>query len=492
MGKVTKIFTVFILILTAFFTYGMIGQAEQLYYDGAWHDYNAKPILLKIDGQSISTPMPPIVLDGTSLVPVREVFEKLGAKVDWFDAQQIVKISGNNINISLKIDNNNVLVNGENKLLAVPAKIINDKTMIPIRFVSEQLGFKVNWSEADRIIDISQNLVDASATNADANITDISFADSNQVSKTTSGANGTKIVQVDIKGDKPLGQYTTMTLTGPDRLVVDIENSVLAVTNKTISVGQYGIDKIRSAQYTSNPNKTRIVLDIQKPMSYEIVKSDDKNHLLIKLSIGAAYINTVATKPSGKDKYVVVIDPGHGGSDPGAIYYDVAEKELNLDIALKLKKLLLNDNIDVKMTREDDTFVDLYPRTDFANAVGADLFLSIHNNAMDDQSFDGTMTLYYPNDNEGGFTNNRFAEIIQNEVTSQAGTTDRGIRERPHLAVLRTSYNYKIPAVLVEVALMTNKKDSDNLKSDAFQEKVAKALCDGIIKALDEKRSLSI
>ena len=487
MGKVAKIFIVLILTLAAFFTYGIVGQAEkttQLYYDGAWHDYNAQSISLKISGKIISTLMPPIIFGETSLVPAREVFETLGAKVEWFDAQRIVKVTGNDINISLKIDSKIALVNGANKPLEVPAKIVNEKTMIPIRFVSEQLGFKVNWSDAERIIDISRN-------QADANITDIIFVDSNQSSGTTNVSTGTKTVQVDIKGDRPLDKYTTMTLTGPERLVIDIQNSVLAVNNKNVSVAKYGIDQIRSAQYTTEPNNTRIVLDMQKPISYEILKSNDNNHLLINLLVSTTYINTVATQPTPKDKYVVVIDPGHGGYDPGAVYSGITEKELNLNIGLKLKNLLLNDNIDVEMTREDDTFVDLYPRTDFANKVGADLFLSIHNNALEDKSFDGTMTLYYPND-DVNFTNKRFAEIIQKEITSQAGTTDRGLRERPHLAVLRTSYNYKIPAVLVEAAFMTNKKDCDNLKSDEFQEKVAKALRDGIIKALDEKRSSSI
>lgn len=517
MGKVTKVFTAIILILTVFFAYEMIGHAEQLYYNGGWHDYNAKPIYLKINGQSVSTSMPPIVFGESTLVPAREVFEVLGAKVDWYDAQKIIKITGNNINISLKIDSNAALVNGVSKQLDVPAMLINDKTMIPIRFVSEQLGYKVDWSDTDRVITITtgqntsnnqintnntQNQTDSSIlqnqansnsvqSQTDVNITNISFIDSNQNSGTSQVSTGTKTVQIDIKGDMPLDKYTTMNLTGPDRFVIDIDNSLLAVSTKTVSVDKYGIDQIRSGQYTTNPNVTRIVVDMQKPLNYEIAKSDDKKDLLINLLVNTAYTNAVLTQPSKKDKYVVVIDPGHGGSDPGAIYNDMTEKELNLDIALKLKKLLLKDNIDVRLTREDDSYVDLYARTDFANSAGADLFLSIHNNAMDDQSYDGTMTLFNPNDDDGGFTNRKFAQIIQDEVTSQAGTTDRGIRERPHLAVLRTSEVYKIPAVLVEVAFMTNQKDADNLKTDTFQEKVAKALRNGIIKALDEKRSTS-
>ncbi|MDP4181910.1 MAG: N-acetylmuramoyl-L-alanine amidase [Bacillota bacterium] len=182
-------------------------------------------------------------------------------------------------------------------------------------------------------------------------------------------------------------------------------------------------------------------------------------------------------------KYKVVIDPGHGGSETGAIVSGIYEKNLNLQIAKKLNTLLKAAGVKTYMTRTDDRYVSLYARSGFANSVDADLFISVHNNAQTQKSVSGTMSLYYPNgtNTNSGFNGYKFASIVQNNLNNALGTMNLGIISRPHLAVLRTS---KMPAVLAEVGYMTNKNELNKLLTDSFKTKAAKALSDSVLQAL--------
>ncbi len=188
--------------------------------------------------------------------------------------------------------------------------------------------------------------------------------------------------------------------------------------------------------------------------------------------------------PAAKSDKLVVIDPGHGGQMPGAIYKGLYEKELNLDIAIRLNRLLEKKKVKTYMLREDDSDIANYERAYIANKLNASLYLSIHNNAMDDSTFGGTMTLYYPQKaGAKGFTGKTFAGIIQSKLLKSLGTTDRKIQERPNLVVLKAT---AMPSALAEVAFMTNSRDRNNLTSDAFRQKAAQALCDSIIEALSK------
>lgn len=183
-------------------------------------------------------------------------------------------------------------------------------------------------------------------------------------------------------------------------------------------------------------------------------------------------------------KRVVVIDPGHGGSETGAIADGVDEKVFNLDIAKRLNTLLREQGIVTFMTREDDSYVDLYDRTTLSNGIDADLFVSIHNNAWYSQT-QGSMTLYYPDDARarGNLTPKTLAQIVQNEMIKKLGTKDLGIVERPGLAVLRTS---NIPAIIAEVAFMTNSDDMSRLKTATFRQDAAEALKNAVLAALNK------
>lgn len=178
----------------------------------------------------------------------------------------------------------------------------------------------------------------------------------------------------------------------------------------------------------------------------------------------------------------VVIDPGHGGSDPGAVYFGVRESHINLQISEKVNKLLKQKGIKTYMTRIEDKDVSLYDRSGLVDIVNADLLVSIHNNAGSN-STTGTMTLYHPqiSNMKDGVSSYIFANDIQNQLVKDLGTKNLGLYERPNLAVLRTS---NVPAVLIEVGYMSNYSEFIKLTSDNYQDKVAISIVDGILKVL--------
>lgn len=128
----------------------------KLTYDNKVHSYNAEEIFITIDGEKLSDlSMPPIILNGYTLVPAREVFEKMGAVVEWkSDIEQAVIKSGDNI-IIIPINSKTAYVNGKASEMDTEAKIINDKTMMPLRFVSAAMRYEVNWDNETRTVNIS-------------------------------------------------------------------------------------------------------------------------------------------------------------------------------------------------------------------------------------------------------------------------------------------------------------------------------------------------
>jgi len=199
--------------------------------------------------------------------------------------------------------------------------------------------------------------------------------------------------------------------------------------------------------------------------------------------------DTDGTSHAGEIKpkeVIVVIDPGHGGEDWGAYSGTLYEKDINLDISLKLGKLLEDLGVKVVYTRETDVFVDLDPRVELANRLDATLFISVHSNSLPDNSeYKGTETLYCPSSNPrySKMDGKKLATIVHKELINALGTVDNGIIERPNLVVLRKTV---MPAVIAEIAYISNPSDRAKLADDAFRQKAAQALANAVMKALDE------
>lgn len=186
---------------------------------------------------------------------------------------------------------------------------------------------------------------------------------------------------------------------------------------------------------------------------------------------------SVLTAPYGR--IVVVIDPGHGGEDPGAIGIGgLREKDIILPISQQVAALLEQQGIQVVMTRSDDRFISLEGRVQIARLSRASVFVSIHANSISLRRPDvnGIETYY--------FSSQRLAETIHNSILQSVSTRNRGVRQA-RFYVLR---NNSIPSALVEVGFVTGAEDARKLASPAYQRQMAEAIARGIILYIQQYR----
>jgi len=575
-----------------------------LSYDGKVVEYNGQILSLKVNGDTVQSNVSPIILDDRTLVPARAIFEKLGASVDWSAEQQKVFVSLNNFKVELKLNDTNALVNGNSVTMDVPAKLINDSTMIPARFVAEQLNMKVGWIQNENLVSIDNSklsnivvepskdgnivninldffqnykvftlqnpariVIDFPNINApvaqqkiDVNsgtLQDVRFAkfqDSTgysaarvvmDIDPTTTykvDKNGTKLV-VSLTGPAvsttprpspstaPVTTPTPTPTTTPTIITVPTPTSITGIKFNNVTYSVYGdrvYFKLNNGDLAYLPSQdqkkyfdfyendgNRYVIRYKKELAdlgegvmnindsffstVEFIKDDGQGYSRIIFNCKAQltfqtfqrvnydnnynYIDTVIDVfvPYKLADKLVVIDPGHGGFETGAYSSGLAEKNLNLDIALKVNNLLKAKGVKTYIIRSEDTYVDLYERAILANKMNASLFVSIHNNSFNGSAY-GTESLYYTAA-QSGFTSKKFAEILQNKMVSYLGTNDRGVIIRPNLVVLNRT---QMLATLVEVGFIDNADEKANLMRDDYKQKAAQAICDGIIESLSK------
>ncbi len=175
---------------------------------------------------------------------------------------------------------------------------------------------------------------------------------------------------------------------------------------------------------------------------------------------------------NGVDGVKIVIDPGHGGVDVGALGTYSREKDINLILSLKLKKQLVTRGIDIIMTREDDRYVYLQDRSDIANQNQADYFISIHCNSSSNAQISGTETFCYSENSEGYI----LAKILQTKMIEYNKNNDRGVKTA-NFYVLRMT---EMPAVLIETMFITNAEEEETLNEPNWQDMFVNQLSEAI------------
>ncbi|WP_051541773.1 N-acetylmuramoyl-L-alanine amidase [Clostridium lundense] len=186
----------------------------------------------------------------------------------------------------------------------------------------------------------------------------------------------------------------------------------------------------------------------------------------------------------GDSRYVVCIDPGHGGYDSGAVGpTKVKEKDVTLSVGLKVGNILQSKGVKVVYTRTSDNVSwpsnerqDLQKRCDISDSVKANYFVAIHCNSNDVAAANGTETYY----SSGSAAGEKLATYVQNELIKNLGTTDRKVKTAGFYVLKNTD----APSILAELEFISNPTGEKNLNSDSFQNKCAQAIADGILKAL--------
>lgn len=573
-------------------------------------------IQLFLDGKPLLTEVPPIIKNGSTLVPVRVIAEALGSEVKWNNELRQVTVNKLTTTIQLTIDSEKAVVNNQPVQLDAAPMIEAGTTLLPVRFVSEQFGMKVKWDDFTRSVFLYQNAdaqeagpdeldesedavnaiageaedksdadkgeaanqalvstmkaacpvaaqpvaalseegesgqpadsqqvlessVSTAADKAEATVRNLvadtaAVAASNGVSDSNSSivaaetsSNGVGVPESNLEGASsnegsssenpkenskenrassvkaaaaPLvfkgvviygdciavqveggtAAPETFTLTAPDRIVIDLPNTIL---DKTLEPGAGGqavhilengryAGAIRYSLFSNEPKVVRIVIDLAEKAPFQFVESEQSGMLI-------GVFGAMPSAGSKKDKFRVVIDPGHGGKDSGATsasgYY---EKELVLKIGLKVHELLQKvEGVEAILTRPDDTFVELADRAAIANEADADLFVSIHANALDKSSIRGTETFYWTEQSQA------FAQVMHKHLIQATKFPDRKVKQG-NFHVIR---NTKMPSVLLELGFLTNKAEEAAMYEAGFVDRVAAAIVTGIKEQLNLK-----
>lgn len=183
---------------------------------------------------------------------------------------------------------------------------------------------------------------------------------------------------------------------------------------------------------------------------------------------------------------IVVIDAGHGGYDPGKIGVNKAlEKDINLQIAEKVKKYLEENEIEVVMTREEDIMEktklsDMQKRVSVINKTKPAIAVSIHQNSYSDSRVTGAQVFYY----KGSEAGKEAATLMQEELKKLNSENVREIKENNNFYMLKKT---KVPTIIVECGFLSNAQEADKLLSEEYQNALAESICSGILRWLEQK-----
>jgi N-acetylmuramoyl-L-alanine amidase len=318
--------------------------------------------------------------------------------------------------------------------------------------------------------------------------------------------------------NKPLNRIEIITDSGvqpeaqffpnPARVVIDLPNVRIRRKRQRQNLTRY-VRAVRIGQ--NNPTTARIVLEMNprftiQPRSVQIrstapnrwfiqlpnylpiatVDGDDQRRVTIDVPRRPTPLpdpEPIADSPSPARPVpagaaTVVIDPGHGGPDPGAVGRGgIMEKHIVMSICSQVTSILRQQGIKAVMTRTGDIDLDLRPRVALAERVRARVFVSVHANAisMSRPDINGLESFYY-----GSSEGYRLAASIHNSILRSVNVRDRGIRQARFYVIRKSS----MPAALIETGYVTGAEDARNLKSPAHRTKMAEAIAQGILNYL--------
>ena len=181
-------------------------------------------------------------------------------------------------------------------------------------------------------------------------------------------------------------------------------------------------------------------------------------------------LNPSTPKQSTNTKKKIVIDAGHGGTDAGAIGGNIKEKDITLDVAKRLEKLLKQKGYEVKMTRTDDTYVSLQDRVEISENYCPDIFVSVHVNSSVKPEITGVETHYYHQESMS------LAQVVHSSFASAIQSPNRGLFKSKFYVINHTTS----PAILIEIGFISNSAERTQLNGESRKQATAKSIADGI------------
>ena len=231
-----------------------------------------------------------------------------------------------------------------------------------------------------------------------------------------------------------------------------------------LNVGRLNVSNrlVKYVEIKESGNDYNITMELSDRVTYNISKT-------------GARTTTITLKKNNRQTPLIVLDPGHGAQDAGAInrQIGITEKALNLQVATKLKAKFENAGYQVVMTRTDDSFVPLNDIAAFSNGNDPDIFISIHHNSSDNTSASGIETFYYASEDS-----KRLASTIRRHLISRSGAVNRGTKNAGFVVIKKTTS----PATLLELGFVSNNAEVRKNMSESYQN----TLTDAIVSAVNE------
>lgn len=431
----------------------------ELTYAGLSFYYEKTPVTLLVNGREIESSLPGLVIDDCTMVPAWKMAKALGVKYSYSSSKKQITLSYGNQKIVMTMNSTTATVNGKTTTMEIAPVYVKNRTtgaggnMVPADFMAENLGiiyelddaassvnFKVS-TEAPKGYQIAISLPDE-CVNGNYTVNDDYFNNQYQI-----------ILD---------GNYKSYYTLNP------VENSTSLIKSTSVTVAN---------------GKTTINLKANAIKGYQIKEVD-----------GILYVK-VGTPKEIYSK-IIVLDAGHGGTDPGAAGNGIYEKDCTLNIVKAAKKYFDQDgSVKVYYTRTTNTqssitsgssglntSTSLRARTELANEVDADLFISVHINSASNTSAKGTEVYYSSSNNRkntGGLTASKLAQYAYDDMVAAVGSSKRGVKTANFYVIRYTN----MPAILIETAFISNKEDAAILKSSEKIDQMGKAIYNTVSKA---------
>lgn len=303
-----------------------------LFYNGKHHAYAAKEVKIEIDGKAmVPKDMPAVIIDGRTMLPMRQIAQELGCEVNWNEAaKQIYVMRGSDI-IVFTVDSKTGYENGKEFTMDVPATIVNDRTMLPVRALADALHLNIKWDDPNRIVSIQSGdtvvkdepKAPESGQTTTGTLTGIQMPSAKDADQTFT-----------IQADGPMGRYEK-TFVDDQKIVLDFYGAKSSLPGEITKTNSDIVTGIRTATHENNGDSfTRVVFDLSGKKDYEVTQSADKKNITI--SFGKTTVDKISAVHSQNKDIITIGGTGSFGAsvamtaDPQKIIVTIPNCQSNL------------------------------------------------------------------------------------------------------------------------------------------------------------------
>lgn len=371
-----------------------------LFYNGKHHAYAAKEVKISIDGKAMAPKdMPAVIIDGRTMLPMRQIAQELGCEVTWNEAaKQIYVMRGSDIIVFI-VDSKAGYENGKEFTMDVPATIVNDRTMLPVRALADALHLNIKWDDPNRTVIINSGDTDAKEepTKPESGQTTAGTLTGIQ---TPSAKNADQTFT--IQADGPMGRYEK-TYVDDQKIVLDFYGAKSSLPGEITKTNSDIVTGIRTATHENNGNSfMRVVFDLSGKKDYEVTQSADKKNITI--SFGKTTVDKISAVHRKNKDIITIGGTGSFGAsvammaDPQKIVVTIPNCQSNLKDKINTDELqyVLDGKVDtskgntVEMVFRVDDLVQYSYREENQN-----LILEIYPTTLKNMRYDKNANVLY-------------------------------------------------------------------------------------------------